>query len=291
MTRSGIGECHGGVSVLNAIPTGVGGALGVGLRIKARVTLMGSNHVLRGTSVVRGSPEPLSTEVLEAILSVLNEVTGYSGGLVAEVESEIPVAVGLKSSSALVNSLMMACLNALGVEVWSIEWLAALGVRASRRAGLTVTGAFDDSLATLGSGVYVTDNHALRVIKHVMLADDGLYAVLLIPPTRNPIQSVDPRRFRELSPYYEVAVREAIKGEWVTAANINGLLTAIATGVNPKLLAWTLSLRGVIAAGVSGKGPALYALTHDPEAVAEAWVNAGLGGEVIIAKVLGGGDG
>ncbi len=289
MTRSGVGECHGGVSVLNAIPTGIGGALGVGLRIKARVTLTDNRYVLRGSSVVRGSPEPLSTNVLEAVLSVVNEVTGYSGGLVAEVESEIPVAVGLKSSSALVNSLIMACLNALRVEVRSVEWLAALGVKASRRASLTVTGAFDDSLATLGSGVYVTDNHALRVIKHVALADGGLHAVLLIPPTRNPIQSVNPGRFRELKPYYEVAVKEALKGEWVAAANINGLLTAIATGVNPKLLAWTLSLRGVIAAGVSGKGPALYALTRDPEAVAEAWIDAGLGGEVIVTKVLGGG--
>jgi len=289
VTRSGVGECHGGVSVLNAIPTGIGGALGVGLRIKARVTLTDNRYVLRGSSVVRGSPEPLSTNVLEAVLSVVNEVTGYSGGLVAEVESEIPVAVGLKSSSALVNSLIMACLNALRVEVRSVEWLAALGVKASRRASLTVTGAFDDSLATLGSGVYVTDNHALRVIKHVALADGGLHAVLLIPPTRNPIQSVNPGRFRELKPYYEVAVKEALKGEWVAAANINGLLTAIATGVNPKLLAWTLSLRGVIAAGVSGKGPALYALTRDPEAVAEAWIDAGLGGEVIVTKVLGGG--
>jgi shikimate kinase len=83
---------------------------------------------------------------------------GISGGHV-RTESEVPMAAGLKSSSAAANATVLAALDALGVaDEVSREEACRLGVRAAREAGVTVTGAFDDASASMLGGVTVTDN-------------------------------------------------------------------------------------------------------------------------------------
>ncbi len=280
----GVGTTHSAISVLNAIPTGIGGALGIDLRLRARIKLV-SEPFVSGSSRVRGYYEVLNDSVLKAVLKVLRESVGYEGGLVAEVESEIPVGVGLKSSSALTNALIKACLNALGIEVSTTE-LAIMGVKASLVAGITITGAFDDSLATLGEGVYITDNKFLKILKHYVVNEE-LYAVLLVPNRRNPIQSVKPKVFTRLRKLYELAIKEALEGNWCLAASLNGLLTATVVGTELVPIINILDSDYVVAAGVTGKGPALFALTNDPKYVINEWSD--LEGELLVTKVLGGG--
>ena len=279
----GVGVAHGAVSVLNAIPTGLGGAIGIDLPVRAEVRLL-SRPVFSARSVARGRSVRVDVKVLEAVLDVVGKYTGFEGGFEAEISSEIPVAAGLKSSHALINSLIASLLDALGEHV-EMEELALMGVEASKKAGLTITGAYDDSLATLGQGVYITDNKSLRILEQYRV-DEELYAVVLVPPWGNPIRDVDASKFRLLRERYMEAARLALEGDWARAMTLNGFLTAAAMGSDLGVLARALNLPGVLSAGMSGKGPALFALTRTPEPVAELW--GSLGGEIITVRVLGG---
>ena len=80
--------------------------------------------------------------------------------------SNIPVAKGLKSSSAAANATALAATAALGKTLDDLE-LVKLGVEAAFDAKVTVTGAFDDACASYFGGVVITDNLNRQIIKQV----------------------------------------------------------------------------------------------------------------------------
>lgn len=273
--------------MVNAIATGVGGAVGVDIPVEAAVEVdPGGRGVSIDSATPWGRVEP--PERLAGALAWLASMLGLEGGLLVRVRSGIPPASGLKSSSAVVNAVTAALLDAAGERLNAVG-VARLGVEVARRAGLTVTGAFDDSLATVAGGVFVTDNPSMRILRHYTV-EDGLYVVAAVRGERR-IDTVDPEAFRALRGAYERAARLALEGEWLAAMTLNGLTTLAATGWDPlaaELAARALASPGVLAAGVSGKGPAVFAVTRDPGAVREAW--SGFTGIVILeAGILGGG--
>ena len=279
----GVGRAHGAVSVLNAIATGIGGAVGIDLGIEARIELTDDD-----VAEIRSTARGLQVEPPRSLVSALRrflERLGHKRGFRAEVKSDIPVAVGLKSSSALVNSLISACLDALDIKADPME-VALMGVRLAKEAGLTLTGAYDDSLATVDGGVYITDNMRLRILRRIPLNHE-LFVVIRIPRRTNPIDKVDPSPFRRLRDQYLTAVEEALRGDWLGAMMLNGILSAIAIGVSGEELSYiteVLKLSTVKAAGVSGKGPAIFAVTEDPTEVLEVW---GRSGDVLVSRILG----
>ncbi len=273
----GYGEAHGAVSVLNAIPTGFGGAVGIDLGVRAWVSL--GSVGFEGYTLTNGVRIPIESRILRAIGKVVSEKVSGISGLKVVVESEIPFASGLKGSSALVNSIIKAVLDALGHEVRGEE-VAYLGVEASRLAGITVTGALDDSLATMGSGVYITNNYEDVVIARY---ESPCYRVAIhIPSKPNPIEGLDRSIFDDLRAIYYIAVGKAITGDWLGAMKLNGYLTARAIGYGEDLLQDANSINGVIAAGVSGKGPAVFAILGRD---IELWSDRG---KVIYTRLLGG---
>ncbi len=282
MKTYGIGVAHGAVSVLNAIPTGIGGAVGIDLKVKSKVKLL-SDPVAEGRSVVRGIEVKIPQVILQVLLKTLRNKYGFDGGIRVTVESEVPIARGLKSSSALVNSILIGFFNALKLKHTTVD-IAILGVKIAKKAGITVTGAFDDSLATVGVGLYITDNSNLRILKHILVED--VYAVIHVPPHENPIYSVDVNIFRQFRRYYDIAVNLALQGKWIETMILNGFLTAIVVKSDLMPLLQALNSPGTIATGISGKGPALVALTHDPESIVDLWGD--LDGDILVTRLLGG---
>ncbi len=279
---NGIGRAHAAVSVLNAIPTGIGGAVGVELWVEARVRLHEDNEVTISSQTPWGSVDP-DTRLLEAVEHIAR-ILGHNGGLEIEISSEIPPASGLKSSSAVINAVTLGIMNAMRDEPDPFK-AAALSVMAAKKVGLTVTGAYDDSLATIAPGIFITDNPGMRILK-TMYAGEELYAVIAVPQEKRPIYHVDTEAFMRLKPQYEIAVKQALKGDWISAMTINGILTIAATGWRGdklRLIAKALSRPSVLAAGMSGKGPAIFAVTWDPEQVLQAWD----GWECLVARLTG----
>ena len=94
--------------------------------------------------------------------------------------SNIPIAKGLKSSSAAANAVALATTAALG-ETQDDFRIINLGVDAAFDAKVTVTGAFDDACASYFGGVVITDNWNGKLLSSCRLPDD-LVVLFHVPP-------------------------------------------------------------------------------------------------------------
>lgn len=265
----GCGRAGGAATILNAVANWKGSAFGIGLMTYAQVEL---DH----TGTIRGDVPGLDTSLIETCVAMVLERLGYSYGAVVRTESEIPVASGLKSSSTAANATVLATLDALQEEMDPIE-AAKIGVSAARKAGVTITGALDDALASMLGGVVVTDNREMLLMKREELDTP----VVILSPDRKLFSSeTSVSRSRLISPVADVVYDLAMRGDYGRAMTINGLAYCAALGLSaePVLLALQAGARG---ASLSGTGPS-YAAIIDESKVEEleaAWKP--LGGKVI----------
>ncbi len=200
-----------------------------------------------------------------------------------EVDSDIPVAVGLASSSAVSNAVVEACLDAMGEEADPLDVVKA-GVEASIRAGVTVTGAYDDACASFLGGLVLTLNDEMTLLDVRKLPYP--YAVVLLPGGRVETSSVDKERLSLLAPAVDAAFRAAMAGDYKTAMLINTTAYAPVLGhdLDPVLDALEV---GASAAGLSGTGPAIVALCEtrsEARSVRDSWSEHG---DVILTRTVG----
>ncbi|MDD1733484.1 MAG: shikimate kinase [Methanothrix sp.] len=265
----GCGRAGGAATILNAVANWKGSAFGIGLMTYAQVEL---DH----TGTIRGDVPGLDTRLIETCVAMVLERLGYSYGAVVRTKSDIPVASGLKSSSTAANATVLATLDALQEDMDPIE-AAKIGVAAARKAGVTITGALDDALASMLGGVVVTDNREMLLMKREELDTP---VVILSPDRKLFSGETSVSRSRLISPVADVVYDLAMRGDYGRAMTINGLAYCAALGLSaePVLLALQAGARG---ASLSGTGPS-YAAIIDESKVEEleaAWKP--LGGKVI----------
>lgn len=265
----GCGRAGGAATILNAVANWKGSAFGIGLMTYAQVEL---DH----TGTIRGDVPGLDTRLIETCVAMVLERLGYSYGAVVRTKSDIPVASGLKSSSTAANATVLATLDALQEDMDPIE-AAKIGVAAARKAGVTITGALDDALASMLGGVVVTDNREMQLMKREELDTP---VVILSPDRKLFSGETSVSRSRLISPVADVVYDLAMRGDYGRAMTINGLAYCAALGLSaePMLLALQAGARG---ASLSGTGPS-YAAIIDESKVEEleaAW--RPLGGKVI----------
>jgi shikimate kinase len=246
---------HGAVSIVNAMANGLGAALGVGLRVEASCRLVEEPifRVCSGSRVLK--PGSLPEKVCRLIL----RDHGLQKGCEVSVYSKIPARKGLKSSSAVSSAVALACLKEVSGEARLLE-AAKYSAEASIQAGVSVTGAFDDASACLLGGVVVTDNFERRLIAR-RLVDDQLRVVILIPPGGMLSGRINTSVFKPVEPLMRLAHRLALNGEEWLAMSLNGLTVSTALGFDVKPALEALK-NGAVAAGVSGKGPAVAAVVR-----------------------------
>jgi shikimate kinase len=261
------------------LATGFGAAIGIGLPVKASVSLISSSKV-EIDIMVRGKKEKCDLKLVRSVMDVVDRKYGLNNGAKILIESEIPIARGLKSSSAVANALIAAVLDALDINASDME-IIRLGVEASQRAGVTITGAFDDACASLLGGLCITDNYRMELIDRYLL--DNLYVVLFVPYSKVETSSLEDIDFSVIRPYVNEAFNLVMKGSWKEAMVINGLIYSSFLGYNTRFIMEALEA-GAVAAGLSGKGPAFAAITEDPEAVSNRWLCLGEG-EVINSRI------
>lgn len=255
------------ITVINAFATGKGGAVGIDLWTRAEVKLTGEG--LKGKIVVRGE-ELTDYRLVNAVVETFRELTGEEFGVKFSVESDIPVGMGLKSSSAAANALSRAITLELGLELDDME-IVRLGVKAARKAGVTLTGAFDDACASYFGSLCLTDNRSDEVLNMTGVEESPV--VLLLSERRVLTESLSGRDFSVIAPYVEEAFKLALRGEWKKALVLNGLIYSAYLGYNLEPIKTALELGAL--PGLSGKGPAFFALTEEPEELAERWSELG----------------
>ena len=160
-----------------------------------------------------------------------------------------------------------------------------IGVQASKDAGVTITGAFDDACASFFGGIVVTDNKEMKLVKRVESEMD----VLVFAPDKKAFSAqTDVSRSKLVAPWMNIAYDLALESEYERAMTLNGFLYCSALGFDtePMMQALELGIEGV---SLSGTGPAYTALVENDEAKVDnlmrAWENCGVSGNVIRTKI------
>ena len=269
MKGSGQAVAHGAASILNAFATGKGAAIGIGLWTRAKVSLRDGAGEMSG--FIASEPQESSRLTTSVAAKVLQHY-GYEGKLHGEVvtSSNIPTAVGLKSSSAAANAVALATVSALDQETED-DVLVEIGVDASLECGVSLTGAYDDSFASWHGGAVLADNKTRKVEK-VLKLSENIRFIILVPPRRRLTGSLDPRRFAPIKRISELAYTEASTGHMWDALTLNGLAFSAVLGEDPRPALSALQA-GALGAGLSGKGPAVVAAVEerDSKSVREAF--------------------
>ncbi len=272
---------HGAATVINAIATGRGAAIGVDLWTKVRVQIIDKPGIIQGKIVSDPSENPVLIEkTVKRVLKHFNLEEKF--GAKVETWSNIPIARGLKSSSAAGNAIALATVAALNKNLDDLT-VVKLGVDGAIDAKVTITGAFDDACASYFGGVVVTDNLKRRIVKRFELAED-LVVLFYVPAKKTYTVSSDVSRMKEVASLVKIAYKEALKGNYCAALTLNGLIYSSALGYNPSIAVDAL-MAGALAAGLSGTGPAVTAIVSEEKKDLVKDALQAYEGEVLEARV------
>jgi shikimate kinase len=250
----GIGTASGAVTLVNALPTGIGCAAAISLPVRAEIDLrpaegLSANRV----QLERASETELVRETLALGLSRFAPGATFSGEL--RIDSQVPTGKGLKSSSAVGGAVLRAVAGALR-QSHSSEELARLAADVAQEIGLSATGAYDDCLAALRGGMVLTDNTTRTLLRSPAFTLD-LRILLWIPSGAHAPSASLQERFRSEAEAGRAAVEAVRDGRWGDAMNLNTELVERVMGYDYGPLRAQLRHHGATMCGVSGMGPAL----------------------------------
>jgi len=283
--------CHGAVTIITGFATGRGGAYGIRLENKTTVELNDSGRV---NSIVNGE-SGVGVKLAEAAVKrTLKRFNIKFTGAEVTTESNIPVAAGLKSSSVAANVIVLAAVGAIAVEGGEIkearlsksrseqritidgrevtpEEMINIGVDAAFDAKVTATGALDDASASYLGGYTITKNLDRELVYHGGMED--LNVLIYLPEGRSYSGEIKREQVKAFAKEVDLLWEQARGGRIYSAITLNGMIHSIAFNYSMEPAVKALEA-GAIAAGLSGTGPAVVALTRgDVKAIREVWSN------------------
>lgn len=274
MNSSGCATACGAGTIINAIATWKGAAFGIDLKTNAWVNLTRDKKI---QGYIEGGGD---TRLIERCVELVLSRFGSDSGAKVSTKSEIPIASGLKSSSAAANATVLATLDALGEKLPPIEAIK-IGVQAALDSKVTITGAFDDACASMLGGFVITDNRKKELIKRV---EHDSEVLILAPEKKVYSSATNVSHSRLIGPWVELAYNEAIARNYEKAMTLNGFLYCAALGFStePMMAALETGIEGV---SLSGTGPAYTALGNPKllDRLEPVWQR--MGGKVIRTKV------
>ncbi|MCX6694745.1 MAG: shikimate kinase [Candidatus Altiarchaeota archaeon] len=292
---------NGAATVVAAFATGKGGAFGIGLENSTTVELNKSRKFVNTVNGRKGRGDKLALLCVKKTLKRFG--VNYSGAIV-DTETNIPEACGLKSSSVAANAIVLATAGAIAREYGSIRDvklvkgvmkqeitikgnvvdpvdLVKIGVEAAKEAKVTVTGAFDDASASFFGGMTLTDNSTMKIVHKAEL--EQLNVLIHVPKGKSYSANVDVKKFKAHAKEADLIWNQALSGKLFSAVTLNGLLTSAILGYDPSPAIKAIEA-GALAAGLSGKGPAVVAVTREDGArIKKAWKT--LKGRIIQTKI------
>lgn len=246
---TGRGRSHGSITVINAMPCGIGATIGVGLETRAVFSEDGDARTVKINNDVSEDTSMAGICVRRAY-----ESAGIPepGSWTLETDSQIPVSRGLKSSSCACNAILRAVFSHLGVDMDPVD-LIRLGVGCAREAKVTVTGSFDDACGCGLGGLVMTDNRRDEIIDRRDV--DEYDVVIHVPAFKIRKTGLPLDRLHEVAPL----IREAIDitmSDPFKAMTMNGRIISEASGVDNGIAEKAMDM-GAMGAGMSGSGPAV----------------------------------
>jgi shikimate kinase len=267
---------HGAISIVNAIATGKGSALGISLKVTADIQLQEEGHGIR-FQTRRMDNELVNNIVYSAIPKSIME-----NNLVSIcIESEIPWGYGLKSSSSVSNALALACCKLVNPNI-DDHTVLEIAVQASLDSHVTITGAYDDATACYFGGFVLTDNYAHRLILREEAPDD-LHAIIFIPnePSR---RRNNINKLSIMSDLFIDAFKLAERGKYWKAMKLNGVLASTALSMKYEPILAALE-NGALGATLSGNGPSIAAVAYKDQIENIKSTFSKFNGDILVSKI------
>lgn len=272
----------GSATIINAIATGFGAAFGIDLDI-----------ILNGkecnSGIICSNDVGASNNLMDACALRVFDYYGVSTedfGLKISSKSNLPMASGLSSSSALSNGVVALTSKIISQEFDLKELsdleIINLAIDVSLDVGVTITGAFDDATASYFGGVCLTNNQTREFVSRGEMTEKDV--LVFMPDYISESGSSDVERMKLLAPLVSNAFDLACIEEYYDALTLNGLLYCSTLGFDSNIAIEALNA-GALASGLSGTGSAYVAICdeHDLDSVKDAW--SSFDGRVIESSV------
>ena len=266
---------HSAISIVNAIATGKGAALGISKKINVEMETSHGNGIVIEVEN-KSMSSRLINKVIEKIVSK-NELSKTK--LKISLDSEVPTGYGLKSSSAISTAVAMVCAKLFKPGMSDFEILN-VGVAASIETKVSLTGAYDDACACYYGGFVVTDNYNKKIIRSEKCLN-RVSAVIFIPKSR---KRGNVRKLKTSSDVFEQAWNLAKKSDYWNAMILNGLATSTILSSEPKIIPKLIE-NGALGASVSGNGPAIAAIVKNDDVSKIKSVFSSLEGKTTVAQI------
>jgi len=266
---------HGAISIVNAIATGKGAALGISKKVNVEMeTSYGKGVIIEVEN--KSMSSRLINRVIEKIVTK-NELSKTK--LKVSLDTEIPTGYGLKSSSAISTAVAMVCAKLFKPNMNDTEILNA-GVKASIETKVSLTGAYDDACACYYGGFVVTDNYKKKLIRSEKCLNH-VSAVIFIPKSR---KRGNVKKLKTLSADFEQAWNLAKKSDYWNAMNLNGIATSTILSSEPEIILKLIE-NGAIGASVSGNGPSIAAIVKNNSVTKIKKIFSTLEGKTTVAQI------
>jgi len=266
---------HGAISIVNAIATGKGAALGISKKVDVEMETSHGNGI-----EIEIQNKPMKSRLINRVIQKIvpkNELTKTK--LKVSLDTEIPTGYGLKSSSAISTAVAMACAKLFKPNMNDFDILRA-GVDASIETKVSLTGAYDDACACYYGGFITTDNYKRKIIHSEKCLDD-ISAVIFLPRAR---KRGNIRKLRTQSDVFEQAWNLAKKSDYWNAMILNGFATSALLNSDPKIISKLIE-KGALGASVSGNGPSIAAVAKNNTLTDIKKIFSTLEGTTTISKI------
>ena len=242
---------HGAVSLVNAIATGNGAAVGIDTFVKTTL------EVKEGTGIyITSDNKTISSRLINKVIqNSIPKKQLEKIRLELDFQSNIPTGYGLKSSSAISTAVSMVCSKAFQRK-FTDKKILKIGVESSIQTKVSLTGAYDDACACYYGGFNVTNNYKRSLVLR-RPAPNNLQAIIFLPKSR---KRGNLKKLKNFKPAFEKAWELAKNGDYWNASILNGIATSSILNSNPELI-FKLIEKGAIGATISGNGPSIMAIT------------------------------
>jgi shikimate kinase len=235
---------HGAISIVNAIPTGKGSALGISLEATAEI------HMRQGEGKIFHNNR--NGDLFKYIIhNCIPKTILRSHDIFLTLSSDIPIGFGLKSSSAVSSAVSLACCGLVEENIDDYKVLD-IAVNASRKAKITITGAYDDATACYFGGFVITDNYSNKLLRRENGPLD-LLSLILLPKNSS---RKNPLKLKILANFFEQAFDSAENSDYWKAMTLNGVLVSSLMGYDYSPILLSIE-NGAISASISGNGPSI----------------------------------
>lgn len=284
---------HSAITVVSAFSTGKGVTIGTDLECRVVAELIPRENRDSAIHTVSEVPDPhkLVECCVRESLHHLGARIPKGETLCITIDSDIPPAVGLKSSSAVSVAVVEATVDLLFKggnnrpklkDILTISCLASIASRAS------LTGAFDDAAAGLLGGLVFSDNPKFKLLEHRELNRDlGSMIKILVPGEEKKTSSLSLSDYQKFSDQSTEAIEFARNGIIVQAMFLNSIIHSLIHKYSLEPIASSIS-EGASACGITGKGPAIAAICPNARTglkVEKRWVEENPDRRVISASV------